>query len=116
MDDKRFDTWTRRRFGLEAGVGGALAGLFALACGADAEGKKNRKKRRRRKRGLKLNAPCTTGATGRRKCRRGLHCDSPATGLMSTFCCSRGNVACDEGFDCCIGFTCDEGRCERFEM
>lgn len=115
MDSDRFDAWTRRRFGLGLGAGGAVAGLFALAAPNGAAAKKNQKKRRRT-RCLKKNASCTTGATGRKKCCRGLRCDSPGTGLMSTFCCSRGKVTCDDDFDCCLGFTCEGDRCVLFDM
>jgi len=114
MDDKRFDAWTRRRFGLEAGIGGALAGLFMLASGDDADGKKNRKKRRRRrrKRCLRKNDPCTQG--GKRKCCQELRCDFPAAVSMRTHCCGVAEERCDEDFDCCVRFQCslERGRCE----
>lgn len=51
MNESRFDTWTRRRFGLAAGGAAALLGLAAaLPSPAGA------KKQRRRKPKLKLNA------------------------------------------------------------
>jgi hypothetical protein len=110
MDSDRFDAWTRRRFGLGIGIGGA-AGLFNLATPDDAEGKKNKKKRRR-KRCLKKNAPCTQG--GKRKCCKKLRCDFPAAVSMRTHCCGRAEQWCNEDFDCCVTFLCnlERGRCE----
>lgn len=106
MDSERFDAWTRRRFGL--GLGGATAGLFALVAPDEAQGKKNRKKRRRRKPCLKKNAPCSQA--GKRTCCKALHCDFPAALSMRTHCCARAEGKCDEDFDCCEGFLCNEGR------
>lgn len=113
MDDGRFDAWTRRRFGF--GLGGTVAGLFALGATKEAEGKRNAR-RRRRKRCLKKNDFCTQGA--KRKCCNQLRCDFPADVSMRTHCCGRAEGKCDEDFDCCIGFACNlgRGRCEIPDM
>ncbi len=110
MDSDRFDAWTRRRFGQGLGVGGAVAGLFALVVPHEAAAKKTKEKRRRRKRCLKKNDFCTTG--GKRKCCKRLRCDFPAAVSMRTHCCARAEGKCDEDFDCCVGFSCGSGdRC-----
>jgi hypothetical protein len=114
MDSDRFDAWTRRRFGLGIGVGGAVAGLLSLSSPipSDAGKKAKRRKKRRRKRCLKKNDVCTQG--GKRRCCKDLRCDFPAALSMRTHCCARAEGKCGEDFDCCVGFQCNlgRGRCE----
>ena len=65
MDSSRFDTWTRRRFGLA--TGGMVATLARLASPADADAKnknKQKKKTKKKQRCRKLGQICRQ--TGKR--------------------------------------------------
>lgn len=94
MDGPKFDSWTRRRFGLAAG--GALAALTGLA-GVGAK--------KKRKRCRKLGRKCKPG--GKRKCCGQLKCD--ATGFASQLpkvCCKTKGKPCADERDCCEGLGC----------
>ena len=109
MDEPRFDTWTRRRFGLATGGFAAALALIGLA---DSEAGKNRRRRRRKKRCKKFGDPCQQG--GKRKCCGDLRCDFHNNGAQ-TVCCKTAGKTCSGELDCCTGFVCcgvTEPTCE----
>jgi hypothetical protein len=102
MDASRFDTWTRRHFGLAAGS--AMASLLGLA-GPWAAAKKRHKKK---KRCTKLGRTCG----GKRKCCRGFDCDAVGDGASpQTRCCKPNGAPCQVADDCCQPQVCSDGRC-----
>jgi hypothetical protein len=102
MDDSRFDTWTRRRFGLATtGAVAAALGLFAVD---DAEAKRKKRKRKKRKRCIELTKPCHVGG---RKCCHNHECKTFNAGASGTFfCCSGAGNPCSSGEPCCPGLGC----------
>ena len=82
MDDRQFDVWTRRRFGLV--TGGVATALFGVALSDKTAAKKKGKKRR--KRCVKLLQACHTG--GRTCCHHNA-CVSFDTGANGTFFCCK---------------------------
>jgi hypothetical protein len=101
MDARRFDGWTRRRFGLATGsLFAALLGLGAI----DATAAKHRH-HHHQKRCERLGNTCG----GKRPCCGQLLC---ARTIMhagtETLCCKREGNACGGTEECCDGFACDE--------
>lgn len=102
MDGAGFDLWTRRRFGLAAGVLGAST-LDAFGLAERAAGKKKRKRKKRCKRHLE---PCQLG--GKRKCCGDLRCDVPSGTMASqTACCKTLGKPCSTRSDCCADLCCE---------
>jgi hypothetical protein len=97
MDGPRFDTWTRRRFGLASG--GALAAVLAPAVSSDADARKKKKKRCR-----KLLQSCEPQGKAN-ACCRGLGCD-PVSGETGLHCCLGRQERCSSPAECCGGVSC----------
>ena len=99
VDDARFDTWTRRRFGQTAGS--VLASIIGLGVIEMADAQNTRRSKRCRK----LFAGCKPGK--KPKCCKHLQCFPDMGG--SVCCKSKGRpctpVALRE--ECCPGFVCD---------
>lgn len=102
MRGSRFDSWTRRRFGLTAG---ALAAAHFGLSNLSADARKKHKRRKHKKRCRKLGETCTDGG---RACCSGRTCGGdPALG---TFCCQQGGETCSGNEDCC-NRQCFQGAC-----
>lgn len=102
MDATRFDTWTRRRFGLATGS------LFAAVVGLgprDQTTAKHRHHHHKKKRCQKRGDTCG----GKRTCCGELLC---ARTIMNpgpqTLCCKREGKGCVGTEECCDGFACAE--------
>lgn len=139
MDGSRFDTWTRRRFGL------AVGSLAASTIGFGAHDAEAGKRKKRKKRCKKLRHICQPGNTKKRCCKNqdlvcgvilsqeGNHCCRPSQGRCATVadccdgkicmnvigldgprCCGISNESCAVDQDCCASFNCNEqtGECE----
>lgn len=99
MDDRRFDFWTRRRFGLAAvGLGVALPGLIGPGA-ADA-----RKRKKRRNRCRKLLQICHPG--GKKRCCKGLRCDEAKLPRDGYSCCRNYQAICESESECCNSLRC----------
>jgi hypothetical protein len=118
MDAKRFDAWTRRRFGL--GAGGLAASLLGFQGLDEAEGKKRHKadakdnKHKHHHRKHKGKGPkCKKAGTGckpkKRRCCNGLTCQA-VPGFGSLRCCAGTGAACSQPQECCSG-VCTGGAC-----
>lgn len=92
MHGARFDSWTRRRFGLT--VGGMVAALTVRAGSDDATAGKRRKERCKR-----LGDRCTQGSN--RKCCKILRCDLTFDSSPDAVCCKREGELCDGDNECC---------------
>ena len=92
MDEKRFDAWTRRRFGLTGGLA-----VFAVRLGSmtPVAAKKKRCK--------KLGDECTPG--GKRKCCGDRKCGEVA-GSPGFFCCKKPHKPCSVSTECCGNRVC----------
>lgn len=140
MDGSRFDAWTRRRFGLVMGGGVASLLGLVIGDGAEAKhGKGKHKKRcKKLKQGCqpsnkhkkcckKQDLICgeILGLGGKHCCRKvqgecsdasdccgDFICDQ-ANGkdAEKTFCCGAAERDCGGNDDCCIGFSCFNGKC-----
>lgn len=97
MNDSRFDTWTRRRFGIAAG--GMTAALLNLPGGTSVEAGKSKRKRRRKKRCKPLGAGCAQN--GKKRCCKTLACEEG-----SNRCCRKLRAICGGGDECCGGLQC----------
>ena len=133
MPSLRFAAWTRRRFGLAAGVGvAALLGLGQLPGAAAKKKKKPRCKKLgkacqptgKKKRCCKPLACSDTSARDNVCCKprqatcvAGTECCGPdiicddSNGLSGDRCCGPINSSCDVDADCCSGLNCDGGAC-----
>ena len=130
MDEKRFDAWTRRQFGL--GAGGLAASLLGVLGIEDAESEprqhKNKGKHNGRNRGKhngknkgkhngkhKGNGPkCKKAGTGgcktsRPDCCAGLTCQA-VPGFGGVRCCADPGASCSRDQQCCSG-VCVGGAC-----
>lgn len=118
MDDARFDTWTRRRFGLA--TGGAVASLLGLAGLHDADARKNRKRRRRRKKKnknkkdkcAKIGQACNINVKNQRCCNESQDC-AQVKDLSGNRCCKPINVNCKSSNECCGSRVCAGGTCQN---
>jgi hypothetical protein len=107
MDGPRFDLWTRRRFGLAAGVIAASPIAVPGLTGTEAS-KRKKKRKRRRKRCKRLGDICQQ--SGKRKCCGDLRCDNHGTNSIGqTFCCKIAGKQCSDELDCCAGLFCCVG-------
>jgi hypothetical protein len=87
MDDDRFDTWTRRRFG-------RLASLFIAGAPRATDAARCKK-------------PGSTCSRRGKRCCGSLKCDQTVVdGAAGKFCCKREGATCTSGEPCCSG-TCD---------
>jgi hypothetical protein len=111
MDGSRFDTWTRRRFGLA--VGGLTGALQSLLQSPTAQAKKKRRRKRKEEKETsckRLGDCCSPGET--RKCCDNLPC-RPLFGDQAFRCCHEAGEPCTIGefdFTCCSGM-CDGSEC-----
>lgn len=103
MQDSRFDSWTRRRFGLAAG--GALASLAGLAWPEATDARKQNKKRKHRCR--IVDRTCRQSGK-RQRCCTGKLC-ARFDGQQYR-CCKALDQPCSAGGECCSGY-CIVGRC-----
>jgi hypothetical protein len=110
MDSKRFDAWTRRRFGL--GAGGLAASLLGLQDLNEAKGKKNNKHKHQGKHKHK-GQKCKQAGTGckpkKRRCCGTLSCQA-VPGFGGKRCCAGGGAQCSQSQECCSGI-CAQGAC-----
>jgi hypothetical protein len=114
MEGSRFDSWTRRRFGLATGSA-AMAGLLALVGAVETEAKQNNNNnnnRRRKKKCRKLGQFCDENRRNQSCCNANQLCAN-VPGLGSgTFCCKHNGQGCSVNNDCCGKNICDSsGRC-----
>jgi hypothetical protein len=111
MDAKRFDAWTRRRFGL--GAGGLAASLLGFQGLDEAEGKNNKHKHKNKGKHKHKGQKCKKAGTGckpqKRDCCTGLSCQA-IPGFGSERCCAAAGAACSQSQECCSG-TCTGGAC-----
>jgi hypothetical protein len=101
MKSSRFDSWTRRRFGLAAG--GALAALTRLASPEAADAKKTKTKKRCRK----VGQVCRQSGK-RKRCCSGRLCER--FDGQNFRCCKPLDQPCSAGGECCSGY-CIVDRC-----
>ncbi|MGH7964085.1 MAG: hypothetical protein ACRERD_20070 [Candidatus Binatia bacterium] len=99
MDGSRFDSWTRRGFGLAAG--GLVASVLGVAGLTDADAKKKRKKRCK-----KVTQRCKLGGK-KKRCCHGLRCDR-VEDAAGRHCCRKTQAACASDNECCLYHVCDE--------
>jgi len=105
LDGTRFDSWTRRRFGLA--TGGALASILGMASVADVDAKKKNKKKKCRK----LGQTCDINDKNKKCCNEKQDC-AQVQGLgSSNFCCKSLNEGCSVNTDCCGNRKCTSGKC-----
>ena len=104
MQGFRFDTWTRRRFGLAAG--GMAATLARLTSPEDADARnKNRKKRKMR---CRQDGQVCRQSGKRKRCCQGKQC-ADFDGQRFR-CCKAIDHPCSAGSECCSGH-CIVDRC-----
>jgi hypothetical protein len=102
MDDLRFDSWTRRRFGLATGsLTASMLGLTLIDVPAATKRSRKKKKRCRT-----FDASCSTG--GKKTCcqRLGLACEPSA--IDGNRCCKQLGTRCQDGSECCGAGSCDD--------
>lgn len=128
MDEKRFDAWTRRQFGL--GAGGLAASLLGVLGIEDADSKaktkdnngkhkskgkgkgKNRGKHhgKHKGKGPKCKKAGTGGCkTSRPDCCADLTCQA-VPGFGGVRCCADDGASCSRAQQCCSG-VCSGGAC-----
>ncbi|MCD6033587.1 MAG: hypothetical protein K0S78_5773 [Thermomicrobiales bacterium] len=100
MDGPRFDTWTRRHFGLAAGEMATVMLAFGPLWEADA--KKGKKGKKKRKRCRKLEKPCGK----KKRCCKGSRCAHSASYGRKVCCHTYGQPCPREGFECCGDLAC----------
>lgn len=106
MDGSRFDTWTRRKFGLVAGSA-AVASLLGIASLPEAEARK----KKRRKRCRKLGQTCDINRADQQCCKSGQDC-AQVQGISGNVCCKERFASCSFNEDCCGTRKCNRGSCE----
>ena len=106
MDGSRFDTWTRRKFGLAAG-GAAVAGLLGLAGLDDADAARRRRGKRKPKRCRKLGDFCNDSIRRQNCCNPNYFCSTVKEFGPGNFCCIGVGGSCDTSSDCCGTEGCD---------
>ena len=105
MQGSRFDTWTRRRFGLVA-AGGMAAALARLTSPEDADARsKNKKKRKKR---CRQDGQVCRQSGKRKRCCQGKQC-ADFDGQRFR-CCKAIDQPCSVGSECCSGH-CIVDRC-----
>lgn len=111
MDASRFDTWTRRKFGVATSAA-ALGGLLALA-GLDESDARRRRRRRRKPRCRKLGDSCNDSIREQSCCNSSYLCANVNEFGSGNFCCKQIGDFCDQSSDCCGRDACDfsTGRC-----
>jgi hypothetical protein len=112
VDGSRFDTWTRRKFGLAAG-GAAVAGLLGLAGIDDAEARRGRGRKKKKKQCRKLGEFCNESNRDQKCCNSSYLCAQVPDLGSGNFCCKQVGDFCDTSSDCCGRDACDfaTGRC-----
>ena len=106
VDDSRFDTWTRRKFGLAAG-GAAAGGLLALAGLDDADARRRGRRRRRRPQCRRLGQTCNDEIKEQKCCRASQLCAQVTGRGSGNFCCQQIGSSCETSTDCCGNNACD---------
>jgi hypothetical protein len=132
MDEKRFDAWTRRRFGL--GAGGLAASLLGVVGLEDADSKAKSKGNngkhkgngkgrnggnngKHKGNGKRKGPKCKKAGTGcqpvvkkgKRRCCDGLTCGT-VPGFGGLRCCADVGASCSRAQQCCGG-ACVNGAC-----
>lgn len=127
LDETRFDTSTRRRFGLA--VGGAAASVLGLlgaiglsdddASAADRNDRdrnndrdRRRRRRRRRNQCQKLGQTCDETRRRQRCCNDTQLCAQVPDLGTGTFCCKQLSQSCRDNTDCCGRNRCRSGICQ----
>ncbi len=106
MNGSRFDTWTRRRFGLAAGR--MVVTLAPLASPKDADGKKDKNKsKKRKKRCRKVGQVCRQSGKRKQCCTGKVCADFDGQNFR---CCKNLGQSCTAGGECCSGW-CIEDTC-----
>ena len=106
MDGTRFDTWTRRRFGLA--TFGAAASLLGLGGHDGPAAAARRSKQRCRRLGQHCDA-----TSKQQTCCHNRNCTVVLALGSGTFCCKGGAESCATSADCCHPFSCDNtGHCK----
>ena len=109
MDSSRFDTWTRRRFGLAAGGMAATLARLTSPADADARNKKKKKKKNKKKKQQCRTLGQVCRQTGKRKrCCQGKQCED--VDGQDFRCCKALGQPCAEGDECCSGW-CIQDEC-----
>ena len=106
MDGSRFDTWTRRRFGLAAG-GAAIAGLLGLAGLDDADARRRRRRKKKKDKCRKLGEFCNQSIREQQCCNSTYLCANVATLGSGNFCCKQRDTPCGTSSECCGNDFCD---------
>lgn len=111
MDGARFDSWTRRRFGVAAG--GAAASLVGLVGRLQTDAKKDNKnnKNKDKKKCRKLGQSCNQSNKNKKCCNNKQLCAQISGQGSGTFCCKQRNDSCSDNADCCGNNKCSSGKC-----
>ncbi len=110
MDGSRFDSWTRRRFGLA--TGGALASILGIAALQDADAKKHKNKNKKKKKKCrKLGQTCDINDKNKKCCNDKQDCAQVQGQGSGAFCCKSLNGGCSVNTDCCGNRKCTSGKC-----
>ena len=104
MDDSRFDTWTRRKFGLA--TGGAAAVLLGLTGSQEAGAKKKKKCK-------KLGQSCDASNKNKKCCNSKQLCAQVNHLGGGNFCCKERGSSCSFNEDCCGSDKCNNGSCQN---
>ena len=107
MDAQRFDTWTRRRFGL--GLGGLGAALLGLTRLDDVAAKTGKGKKGKGPKCQKAGTGCNPVQKGKRGCCAELTCQV-VPGFGAERCCAATGASCAQAQECCSG-SCVQGGC-----
>lgn len=113
MEGSRFDSWTRRKFGLATG-GAAAAGLLGLLGATETEAKNNNNnnKNKKKKKCRKLGQTCDENKKNQSCCNVNQLCANVSSLGSGTFCCKQNGQGCSVSSDCCGKNICDNsGHC-----
>lgn len=103
MDASRFDTWTRRKFGVATSAA-AVGGLLALT-GLDADAA--RRRRRKKKKCRQLGDFCNDSIRKQNCCNPDQFCSTVQEFGPGNFCCLGVGGFCNTSSDCCGTEGCD---------
>ena len=114
MEGSRFDSWTRRKFGLATGSAAAagLLGLLGVAETEAGQNNNNNNNRKKKKKCRKLGQTCDENRRNQSCCNQNQLCAN-VSGLGSgNFCCKQNGQGCSVNTDCCGKNVCDSsGHC-----
>jgi hypothetical protein len=105
VEHKRFDAWTRRRFGLAAT--GTFAALLGFTSSPSTEAKQGKKRCR------KLGETCDNTKKRKSCCASELLCAQVSQVGQANVCCRQAGQACSSSRECCGNDGCDAatGKC-----